>query len=257
MDNRSLKSKDQYSCNKASLFHQSLDALTTEPLSNSQKRKFVRRVRYSANRLSEIGFGKDVISPLIDILSRNPALFRDITDVIESLARQQFSNAIKSLLSFYSRSQDEMAEYMKAITIRAVRFLDQIDSDLWDEIAQSAVAPSLVECLLAAETGLFVGDECRHLINQSQLDQVEKAFHTSTSSRLRKNYLLILAKFKDFPKENLNLTDDSLLSQAFEIAVSGEVDALFEYQEPEIIKRKYYSGLQDVEGDTSGISPGL
>ncbi len=236
------------------LFHQSLDALASGSLANSQERKQLRRIRYSANRLSEIGYGEDVTSKLVDILSKNPWLFRDITEIIESLARQQFTGAIKSLSEFYSQTQGEMAEYMKAITIRAARFLDQIDGDLWDEIARSAVSSSVVNCLLATETWLSIGQRCRHLIKTEQLDQVETAFQSSASSRLRKNYLLILAKFRELPQDNLNLGDDSLLSQAFEIAVAGEVDSLFDYQEPEIIKRKYYSGLQDVGGDDGFVS---
>ncbi|HMV47087.1 MAG TPA: RNA-directed DNA polymerase [Blastocatellia bacterium] len=231
------------------LFHQSLDGLAVGASNKNQERKLIRRVRYSANRLSEIGYGEDVAAKLVELLTRNPWLFRDITEIIENLARQQFNSSIKLLLDFYSQAKDEMAEYMKAISIRAVRFLDQIDVDLWDEVARSAFSPSIVICLLATETWLSVGQRCRHLIKSDQLDEVEAAFRTSSSSRLRKNYLLILAKFRAIPQDHLNLGDDSLLTQAFDIAVAGTVDSLLDYQEPEIIKSRYYSGTQDDDKD--------
>lgn len=231
------------------LFFQSFDSLDSGGLAKNQERKLIRRVRWSVNRLSEIGYGQQVVAKLMEVLCKSPWLFRDITEVVESLAQQEFTEVIKSLLAFHSQAQDEMAEYMKAITLRAARFLKQVDDVLWDEIARSAVSASVVNCLLATETWLSVGYRCSHLIKPSQLDEVEVAFRSSTSSRLRKNYLLILVKFRGLPQDSLDLSGDSILKQAFDIAVTGEIDSLFDYQEPEVIKSKYYSGVQSYEED--------
>ncbi|MDX2043118.1 MAG: RNA-directed DNA polymerase [Acidobacteriota bacterium] len=248
-----IESLEQLQSDLKNMFHQSLGDLASGPSSKSQERKLLRRLRYSANRLSEIGYQEDTVAKLVEILRNNPWLFRDITEIVEGLARQQYADAIKLLLDYYSTTEDETAEYMKAISIRAVRFLDHINSSLWDEVARSAVASSIVTSLLASETWLSVGDRCRNLIKPNQLSEVEVAFQRTTSTRLRKNYLLILAKFGTFPQDKLDLSD-SLLSQAFDIAVAEDVDSLFDYQEPEIIKIKYYSGAPAYDGDDAWVS---
>ena len=72
--------------------------------------------------------------------------------------------------------------------------------------------------------------------------KIQEALKHETSIRLRKNYVLLLGKC--FP-EKIAITEvdqDSLLHNAYQIAVSGEVDTLFATEEPDIIRDDFYSG---------------
>ncbi len=230
------------------MFQVSNESLQKAPLHKSQERRCLRKLRYSANRLAEIGYNKSLAAQIATLLQANPSVFPDAYALIESLARQQFVKLIDSLLKDRSTSNDEAGAYIRAMTIRAVRALNSLDYKILEEVASAAISAKLIESLMATETWLALGERPRNLVTQLHLDQIESAFYSVTSSRLRKNYLLILARHGCVPKINLDENDESLLAKVLESISDGKNESLFDNKEPEILRRRYYKDIQQDGG---------
>jgi hypothetical protein len=143
-----------------SLLNESWDAINRAIKENDSnaERKWTRRIRFCFNKLKQLGF-EQIADTIVQVLRSKPWLIRNPSDLIEGLAAQGFTSQIISLLSHYTDETDAMQEYMKAITLRAIRFLPHVTSELWTELVNCSVSPSMATSLLATETWLHIGQE--------------------------------------------------------------------------------------------------
>jgi hypothetical protein len=237
----------------ADLFHKSWEELQQLGPSNpSYERKLARRLRFAANRLDELGFA-EIRKELLEVLCRMPWLIREPAPIIEGLARQGFSDDIMRLLAHYSNDTSPLNEYMRAVTLRAIRYVPSIDSRLWDELVKYATGVSVVNSLSATETWLHLGHRCKHLIRDEHINAVKTVLHSNPPlvNRLRKNYLLILAKHDPSSIKDTPVNGDYMIRGALDVALEGDAATLFGYQEPEIIRQAYYSGQRPDDIDDS------
>jgi hypothetical protein len=72
---------------------------------------------------------------------------------------------------------------------------------------------------------------------------------------LKKNYLLIIGQHEREYVWNLTAGQDSVLRKAQEIAFEDGVESLFDYQEPEILTRQFYSGRRAEDAEDYDPSP--
>ena len=224
---------------------------------SSAERKWARRLRFAVNRLSQLGLFF-VVDEIVQILCRTPWLIRNPAFIVESLARQGFSEHLFALLIHYSNESDPMQEYMKAIILRAIRFLPNIEPEFWNVIVECTVSPSTVICLLASETWLHLSHRCQHLVEARHLDMVENALihATQLAPRLEKNYLLILSLYDIDSIKDVSIDEDNfLICAARDIILEGRTKALFDYEEPEILRRTFYSGRRVDDPEDYNPSP--
>jgi hypothetical protein len=67
-------------------------------------------------------------------------------------------------------------------------------------------------------------------------------------SRLKKNYLLILGERGRESITNGESEQDTLVQNARDIIRANEISSLFNYYEPEILMREFYSGYRAEDG---------
>ena len=138
-----------------------------------------------------------------------------------------------------------MSSYLKAVTLRAVRFLPRLEMAGWQKLTEFMFVGEDVTRLLATETWLALTVN----MDMSPLaDDVRKQAQSILNKqlpdrRLLKNYLLVLGKVnaQDVVVFASQCRNDPLLSQACSVASNGAVADLFLTAEPEIIRQKYYS----------------
>jgi hypothetical protein len=223
---------------------------------STAERKWTRRLRFAVNRLSQLGFS-GVADEVVHVLCSMPWLIRNLASIVESLARQGFSKHIYVLLTQYSDESDPMQEYMKAITLRAIRFMPDIELELWDELVECIISTSTATCLLASETWLHLGPRCQHLVTDRHIHLLRSAFIQGAQpiSRLKKNYLLILGRYDIDSVRNMGTEDHFLISAAQDIILESSMEALFDYEEPEVLRRTFYSGRRVDDPDPYEHSP--
>ncbi len=211
-----------------------------------RRRRLEMRLRFSVYRLCRLGIG-GICQELTEMLKCSPGLLRQIRYTIEALAEQDHHNEIISLLQHYADRCEPMAQYMRAVLMRALRFLPTIDEVAWGALIDCIERPSssAAEQLMATETLLHLvsGTEVKDLrthaaaaLRTVQLDGV-------LLPRLRKNYLLTLgACAPDKAVGRAGNEQDPLLTNAEEVVASGGAAELFLYPEPTIVRERYYSG---------------
>ncbi len=210
-------------------------------------RKLQRYIRFALYRLSVLGL-EDILSNLIEILREAFWIIRDPINVLENLARQGYHAEIRNLLVYY-QGLEPTAEYLKAITIRAMRFLPDIDTQEWELIVQFSTAlddsVSLAEKLMATETWLYLGHKYNDFKQNQHIEAVKTALRSEPKppSRLEKNYLLILGQFEPNAVQEFSVNvNDPMLVSAWDLALQGNPSEIFDLPELKILRETYYSG---------------
>ena len=238
------------------LFKNSWEELRKDNISSSESRKFQKYIRFTLFRLSILGL-EDIIESLGEILREFFWIIREPINVLESMAQQGYVAEIKSLIVYY-QSLDQSVEYLKAITLRAMRFLPVIDGQEWEIIVEFATildsSISIAEKLMATETWLYLGHKYNNFKQSHHIEAVKNALRSKPAppSRLEKNYLLILGQFEptalaDFPFN----PNDPMLVGARDLYLKGEPSSIFDIPELRIIRQNYYSGQSPT--DSGGV----
>jgi hypothetical protein len=211
------------------------------------EKRWIRTFRFCMNKLVQIEFKyDDVVEIAVETMIELPWLIRNPHKLTEVLAIHGYINHIDSLLTYYADETDETKEYMKSIIVRAIRFLPDVSHSLWQQVAESAVSFSDVVSLMATETWLKVIQNQPELVEENHLQQIKLALSKDPApiSRLIKNYLLIMGEHGWEVAENKEDNLDFMLNDVYEIIQTDNVDSLFDYYEPEILTRDFYSGYR-------------
>ncbi len=216
-------------------------------------RKLQRYIRFALYRLSVLGF-EDILCTLMEILREAFWIIRDPINVLETLARQGYHAEIRNLLVYY-QSLEQPIEYLKAITIRAMRFLPDIDTHEWELIVKFSTtldnSVSLAEKLMATETWLYLGHKYNNF-KQSQHIEAVLALRSEPAppSRLKKNYLLILGQFEPNSVQEFSVNvNDPMLVSARDLALQGNLSEIFDLPELKILRETYYSGQGSTDSE--------
>ena len=132
-----------------------------------------------------------------------------------------------------------MSQILPDDLIRAIRHLNDVPETLEDGIIRIAVDDNSDQVLrlIATETWLMKLD-CRRVAEQ--VLTIRQIISEKQSSRVRKNFLLLLAKFeRDYVQQREY--EDALLMSAMEVALTGDIDELFACVEPDILRERYCS----------------
>ncbi|MFZ4658267.1 MAG: reverse transcriptase domain-containing protein [Caldilineaceae bacterium] len=223
------------------------------------EKQWTSTFRFCINKLIQIGFQyNEVAQVVVETLIESPWLIRNPHKLTENLAIHGYANLIESLLSHYADETDEMKEYMKSIILRAIRFLPHVPNILWQQIAKSAISSSDITSLMATETWLRVVQNQPELVEENHLQQIEYTLNKDPKPimRLMKNYLLILGEHGWEIVTSKESDRDLILEDVREIIQANNVDSLFDYYEPEILTREFYSGYRsDHDGYYHPSSP--
>ncbi|WP_375448820.1 reverse transcriptase domain-containing protein [uncultured Nostoc sp.] len=208
-------------------------------------RKFERYIRFSLTKLSLLGFD-GIIQALMEVLDESFWIIRNPINVVDNLAQQDYHAEIRSLLKLYQYF-DQPVEYLKAITIRAMRFLPNLDAQEWNLIVKFATildySVSIAERLMATETWLYLGYKYNDFKQSHHIDAVKKALQSEPPSRLKKNYLLLLGQFEPNAVQEFSINvNDPMLVDARNIALQGNPSDIFDLPELKILRENYYSG---------------
>jgi hypothetical protein len=211
-----------------------------------QRRRLETRIRFAINKLIILGFD-EVWQEIVNLICSELFVIRELLDVVISLARQGYTDAINQLKQCYQNSSNKTSEYLRAVILEALRFLPSLNLQDWELIFEAATeGTSDIERLKATETWLYLGDVAKQFVQAKHIQAVVNALNSEPQpfTRLKKNYILILGihapdeitKVSISPKE----LDDYLIADALNLAQNGKVSELFKEDEPAII-RQYYS----------------
>jgi hypothetical protein len=219
---------------------------------DSRSEKYwVRVLRFCVNKLMQTRFYKNEVERVfMEILSTSPWLIRNPHELIENLAIRGYADHIESLFTYYDDETDQTKEYMKSIILRAIRFLPDISDALWTKVVENAVNNSNVVSLMATETWLKVIQKRPELVEEEHLKSVELAIRRKPEPilRLQKNYLLILGERGQEMIIDRESEQDALVQSIRDIIQADEVSSLFNYYEPEILTKEFYSGYRADDG---------
>ncbi|OCR01739.1 hypothetical protein BCD67_14055 [Oscillatoriales cyanobacterium USR001] len=258
--------KDRLRTKLITIFYESLKEIE-EIQKRPKNRETIRRertlksyIRFAVNKLVIFGF-TEIAKDIFEILCQKPWIFREPLQIVESLAIQGYLVEVLKLIAYYQNQSIKMSEYMRAVSIRAIRFFTTINEEAWEKVVEYAINGILVERLMATETWLSLAyNNLDHLVKDSDIDAVYIALHGEPlpTARLKKNYLLILGRYKrgDMIIDEPIDENDYMLCEAKKIALGESIDDLFESYEPKIIRDKYYSGKdQSNGGNEANVSP--
>ena len=166
--------------------------LTSENASHDKRIKDLTSVVvFCASRLPRLGVAgaEDILT---EILRDRPTTIRQPGYILRSLADQGFSNAVLSLMERYADSDFAAAPYYLALAIEAVCHLPVVENDTADWIMSIAVDTTqhAIVRLKATETLLRSSLDSRNLPTKN----IVTVAKDETSTRLVKNYMLLLAK---------------------------------------------------------------
>ncbi len=270
-----LKDKKDLKQKILQLFYNSLASLreviaqrkSRTPSTNEEKRKLKIKqrkeethLRFAINKLSILGFNKefydawqefdDVWIEIVKLICDEELfVIRDLLDVILSLARQGYTEAIKQLQEEYINKTNETSNYLRAVILEAMRFLPNLDVKDWEFIFKSAIeGKSDIERLKATETWLYLGSVAKQFEDHQTIQSICDILASSPQiiTRIKKNYILILglhdpAKLASLSNlEDLCKATDYLISDSCKLALDGKVSVLFDQDEPALV-RSYYS----------------
>lgn len=250
-----VKYKNEVRRELVSLFQDSWEAIgklnESHPTKNRTLEKYIRFALY---RLSILGF-EDILGSLTKILREAFWIIRDPLNLLESLAQQGYCTEIRSLLIYY-QNLTEPVEYLKAITIRSMRFLPEVNDREWKLIVEFSTlldeSISLAEKLMATETWLYLGHKYNNFKKSQHIEAVKNALNSDPPppNRLKKNYLLILGQFEPNSVNEFSVnSNDRMLVSAKDLALQGNPSAIFDLPEPKILRENYYSGKTQTESE--------
>ena len=258
--------KDRLKIKFINLFRESLKELE-EIQKIPSDRKTIRRqrtlktyIRFAVNKLVIFGF-TEISKDIVEMLCERPWIFREPLQIVESLAIQGYLIELMEVIAYYQNRSHKMSEYIRAVSLRAIRFLPTINEYAWEKVVEYAINGTLVERLMATETWLCLAynNLCDRLVQDTHIDAVSIALHSEPlpTARLKKNYLLILGLYKrDAINDEPLDKNDYMLCEAYKMALEGRIEDLFESYEPKIIRDKYYSGKDQSNGDGEAeVSP--
>ncbi len=205
-------------------------------ISDKRKKQLTTNIVFCANNLQRLGFaGIDEL--LTEILTERSTIIRQPRHIIRSLADQGFYSAVSRLITCFADSDHPAAPYYLSLATESVRFLPEKRETFLERIANIALdicRPAIVR-LKATETLVWAS------IGNSVLDteRIRNIMHQETSTRLKKNYMLLLGS-SGYNVEYDIESGDYLLQSANRIASQDEILKLFDCVEPEILRKKYY-----------------
>ncbi len=229
-----------------------VDSIANED-SKSEK-KWARTFRFCINKLIQFGLHHDDVAQIIfKTLKEFPWLIRNPHKLTEKLAIYDYCNFIETLLTSYNDENDPMQEYMKSIVLRAIRFLPTISDSLWQKVVTSATSSSDVISLMATESWLQIAQSHPKMVEDAHLMKIEIALSKKPKpiSRVLKNYLLILGENNKKVVLTIEQEQDDQFQDVLNIVQDSRIDALFDYYEPEILTREFYSGSRSSDEDGS------
>jgi hypothetical protein len=210
-----------------------------------QRRRLETRIRFAINKLIILGFD-EVWQEIVNLICSD-FVIRDLLDVVISLARQGYTDAINQLKKYYQNSSNKTSEYLRAVILEALRFLPSLNLQDWELIFEAATeGTSDIERLKATETWLYLGDVAKQFVQAKHIQAVVNALNSEPQpfTRLKKNYILILGIHAPDEIPNVSISpkelNDYLIADALNLAQNGKVSELFKEDEPAII-RQYYS----------------
>ncbi|NEO72016.1 RNA-directed DNA polymerase [Moorena sp. SIO3H5] len=247
-----LDSRNDLQRELSELFCKNWNELRASDDNSGRSRKLIKYIRFALTKLSVLGF-RDVIKSLIEILLTHYWIIRNPINVLENLAKQGYLAEIRSLLTHY-QNLEEPVEYLKAVTIRAMRFFPKIYAQEWELIVKFATSldssVSIAEKLMATETWLYLGHKYNDFKQNHHIEAVKIALRSKPPERLQKNYLLILGQFEPKAVEEFQVNrNDPMLVTARNLALEGNRSDIFDLPEPKIIRKKYYSGQAPNDSD--------
>ncbi|MBW4598511.1 MAG: RNA-directed DNA polymerase [Calothrix sp. FI2-JRJ7] len=211
-----------------------------------ERRRLETRIRFAINKLIILGLD-EVWQEIVNLICSDLFVIRDLLDVVISLARQGYTNAINQLKQCYQNSSNKTSEYLRAVILEALRFLPSLNIQDWELIFEAATeGTSDIERLKATETWLYLGDVAKQFVQAKHIQAVVNALNGEPQPfiRLKKNYILILGMHAPDEFTNVSISpkelDDYLIASALNLAQNGKVSELFKDSEPSII-RQYYT----------------
>ena len=199
-------------------------------------KKLTSVVVFCANRLPRLGLAcaEDVLT---EILRDRPTTIRQPGYILRSLADQGLSNAVLSLIEHYVDSDFAAAPYYLALAIEALCHLPVVENDTVDWIMNIAVDTTrhAIVRLKATETLLRSSPGSRNLSTENILTVAKD----ETSTRLVKNYLLLLAE-GGYSVDDCFDRSDYLVQSAIQVGKLGGTAEIFKCIEPDIIRKRYY-----------------
>jgi len=210
-------------------------------------RRLERHIRFSLTKLSFLGF-REIVSSIEEVFKDSFWIIRKPLNVLENIADQGFIKELNELHEHF-QNLDQSVEYLKAITIRSMRFLPNVEAQEWETIVEFATSTDdsvgLAERLMATETWLYLGHKYDDFKQSQHIEAVKTALRSEPKppSRLEKNYLLILGQFepKTVQEFSVNVNDPMLVS-ARDLALQGNPSEIFDLPELKILRETYYSG---------------
>ena len=216
----------------------SFDALPSVEC-DKKRRLLSTRIYYSANRLATLGFG-DASKLISEILIDQPWIIRQPQYVIRALAIQGHSEHVECLFHHYRKLDSCWSGSFLAVIIRSIRHLQNVPESLESGIISIATDSASDEILrlMATETWLMKF-ECQSVQNHES--EIGSILRMGQSSRLRKNYLLLLGKCIRETAVLSPQNKDPLLERTMEVLHDDNIDELLNSVEPDILRERYYA----------------
>jgi hypothetical protein len=200
--------KDRLTTKLINLFRESLKEIEEieEIKKAPSERKNIRRqrrlktyIRFAVNKLLILGL-TEIVRDVVEILCEKPWVLREPLQILQSLAIQGYLVELIEVIAYYQNRSHKMSEYIRAVSLRALRFLPTINEYAWEKVVEYSINGTLVERLMATETWLCLAynNLCDGLVQDSHIEDVSIALHSEPlpKARLKKNYLLILGLYK-------------------------------------------------------------
>ncbi|MCY4466314.1 MAG: RNA-directed DNA polymerase [Chloroflexi bacterium] len=201
-----------------------------------RRRELTSVVVFCANRLPRLGIAgaEDILTK---ILRDRPTTISQPGYILRSLADQGFSDKVLDLMKHYADSDFPAAPYYLALAIEAVCHLAVIENDAARWIMSLAVDTTqhAIVRLKATETLARSPLDIRMI----PTEKILKVVKDETSTRLVKNYLLLLAKGGCDVGDIIDRSD-YLIQTVRQVGESGRITELFKCIEPDIIRKRYY-----------------
>lgn len=237
----------------ARLFVESVDAIDRA----NPDRRLQRRIRFASRRLMLLGL-HSVSRIVANVLCNDPWLLGDPLGYVDGLGRCECHTELEQILhSYHQDAYDADSQYMRAVAIRAIRFLPVVVAATLGSLLACATGSgaSTVEKLAATETILAVGDRIgigpddrrglEKVVTRALTEEIRKQ-DGARSNRLIKNYMLILGSaLPESVADEPAVQADYMLCDTYKMAKRGAgAGSLFVDYEPDVIRFEYYGGAE-------------
>ena len=237
------------------LFRDSWDPLhSAEPILPYQRRQLETRLRFALNKLVALGLC-EISDTVVEVLLSSPWITKQPGRYIEGLAYQGYGEALLSIFSHYEDDSHAMNEYLRAVVLRAMRFLPELYTEHWELIVRCAIQGTLVEQMMATETWLYLSHTPGFLEQVEYVDEIRNILTTSPAGRLSNSYMLLVSQYGSLDFLHIDRGgEDTAFYRAYDIGREGETSALLTYIEPSMLRRRYYGGRSAGDSDAEHMS---